>query len=55
MEDAGIGTDAIEWPAAAADVHLHLSPPCQKLSRAAPAPLPGEKADALQALCAATV
>ena len=29
-----IGTDAVEWPAADADVHVHLSPPCTSLSKA---------------------
>ena len=31
---ATIGVDAIEWPEAAADVHVHLSPPCTSLSKA---------------------
>ena len=31
---ASIGTDAIDWPAAAPDVHVHLSPPCTSLSKA---------------------
>ena len=31
---ATIGEDAIEWPEAAADVHVHLSPPCTSLSKA---------------------
>ena len=31
---ATIGEDAIEWPEAAPDVHVHLSPPCTSLSKA---------------------
>ena len=31
---ATIGADAIEWPEAAPDVHVHLSPPCTSLSKA---------------------
>ena len=31
---ATIGADAIDWPDAAADVHVHLSPPCTSLSKA---------------------
>ena len=31
---ATIGVDAIEWPEAAPDVHVHLSPPCTSLSKA---------------------
>ena len=29
-----IGQDAVDWPDAAADVHVHLSPPCTSLSKA---------------------
>ena len=31
---ATIGADAVDWPDAAADVHVHLSPPCTSLSKA---------------------
>ena len=31
---ATIGEDTIEWPEAAPDVHVHLSPPCTSLSKA---------------------
>ena len=31
---ATIGVDAVDWPEAAPDVHLHLSPPCTSLSKA---------------------
>jgi len=31
---ATIGVDAIDWPEAAPDVHVHLSPPCTSLSKA---------------------
>jgi len=31
---ATIGEDTIEWPVAAPDVHVHLSPPCTALSKA---------------------
>ena len=31
---ATIGKDTIEWPEAAPDVHVHLSPPCTSLSKA---------------------
>ena len=31
---ATIGADAVDWPEAAPDVHLHLSPPCTSLSKA---------------------
>ena len=31
---ATIGVDVVDWPEAAPDVHLHLSPPCTSLSKA---------------------
>ena len=31
---ATIGVDAVDWPEAAPDVHVHLSPPCTSLSKA---------------------
>ena len=31
---ATIGVDAVDWPEAGPDVHLHLSPPCTSLSKA---------------------
>mgnify|MGYP001336243385 CR=1 FL=1 len=31
---ASIGQDEIEWPAAAEDLFIHLSPPCTALSKA---------------------
>ena len=31
---ATIGVDGVDWPDAAADVHVHLSPPCTSLSKA---------------------
>jgi len=31
---ATIGQDAVDWPDAVADVHVHLSPPCTSLSKA---------------------
>ena len=31
---ATIGADAFDWPDAAADLHVHLSPPCTSLSKA---------------------
>ena len=46
---AVIGVDAVEWPEAAPDVHVHLSPPCTSLSKARAGSAPaGTIAAALQ-------
>ena len=40
---ATLGTDEpVEWPAAAPDIHIHLSPPCTSLSKARAGSAPAE-------------
>ena len=47
----GVVDDVIDWPEAAPDVHLHLSPPCTSLSKARAGSAPAASvADALDAV-----